>query len=88
MQQTLVRSSESGAKTVLGLWWLRQNYEAAHSSRNPVVRREDELKAETRAKALAILGAERLAHYMDGQDGRWLVTPVRPCREKAKADKP
>jgi hypothetical protein len=88
MQQALVRTGEAGAKAALDLWWLRQGYEAARSNRNPVVRREEELKAETRVKALAILGAERLAHYMDDQDGRWLVTPVRQRRAKSAADRP
>jgi hypothetical protein len=85
MQQALVRSGESGATPALDLWWLRQNYEGVRSNRNPVVRREDEAKAETRAKALTIMGTERLAHYMDDQDGRWLVTPVR---QRRPADNP
>ncbi|MDI1249360.1 MAG: hypothetical protein PSV13_10900 [Lacunisphaera sp.] len=88
MQQALVRSGDPGAKGALDLWWLRQGYEAARSNRNPVVRREDELKAETRAHALAVLGAERLANYVTDQDGRWLVTPVRQRRAQAASDRP
>jgi hypothetical protein len=80
MQQALVRSGEPGAGAALDMWWLRQSYELARSNRSPVVKREAELKAETRAKALTILEAERLAHYMADQDGGWLVTPVRQRR--------
>lgn len=88
MQQALAGSGDPGVTAALDLWWLRQSYEGARSNRNPVVRREDELKAETRAQALAILGAEQLADYMADQDGRWLVTPVRQRRAKAGAARP
>ena len=51
MQQALFRSGESGAAVALDLWWLRQSYEGARSNRNPVMRREEEFKVETQAKA-------------------------------------
>jgi hypothetical protein len=75
MQQALARSGETTNKAALDMWWLRQGYEKARTE--PGVRRQDVLKAETRARALALLDEQRLAGYMKDQDGSWLVTPVR-----------
>ena len=87
MQQALFRSGESGAAVALDLWWLRQSYEGARSNRNPVMRREEEFKVETQAKALAILGAEGLANYMADQDGRPRCASTGRRRQAALAQR-
>lgn len=76
MREALARSGEPRPTPTLDLWWLRQGYDLMRSDRDPGVRNGNELKAEVRAKALALLGEEPLERYLAEEDGRWLVPQV------------
>ena len=78
MRATLVRLGESNATAMLDLWWLRQK-EAVAIDRIIGLTAEERVERITRLRdrAADMLG-DRLAGYLEDEDGRWLTTNVRP----------
>jgi hypothetical protein len=79
MQQALERAGGASPTVALDLWWLRQRDGWARDQEF-LGNRRNELTAQMKTKAVALLGEGPASKYIQDEDGRWLTIPQRARR--------